>query len=50
MLYVLFMVLAIAYNLKKFHKERAAILSSLIEAKSFAHREMILSHHFYIWH
>ena len=49
MLYVLFMLLAIAYNLKKFRKERAAFLSSLIEAKSSAHREMILSHHFYIF-
>lgn len=49
MLYVLFMVLAIAYNLKKFRKERAAFLSSLIDAKNSAHREMILSHHFYIF-
>ena len=49
MLYVLFLVLAIAYNLKKFRKERAAFLSSLIDAKNSAHREMILSHHFYIF-
>lgn len=49
MLYVLFMVLAIAYNLKKFRKERAAFLSSLIDAKNTAHREMILGHHFYIF-
>lgn len=49
MLYVLFMVLAIVYNLKKFHKERAVFLSSLIEAKSFSQREMILGHHFYIF-
>lgn len=49
MLYVLFMVLAIAYNLKKFRKERSAFLSSLIDAKNTAHREMILSHHFYIF-
>lgn len=49
MLYVLFMVLAIAYNLKKFRKERAAFLSSLIDAKNNSHREMILSHHFYIF-
>lgn len=49
MLYVLFMVLAIAYNLKKFRKERSAFLSSLIDAKNSSHREMILSHHFYIF-
>jgi Zn-dependent protease with chaperone function len=49
MLYVLFMVLAIAYNLKKFRKERAVFLSSLIDAKNTAHREMILGHHFYIF-
>ncbi len=49
MLYVLFMVLAIAYNLKKFRKERAAFLSSLVDAKNTAHREMILGHHFYIF-
>jgi Zn-dependent protease with chaperone function len=49
MLYVIFMVLAIAYNLKKFHKERAVFLSSLTDAKSSAHRVMILGHHFYIF-
>lgn len=49
MLYVLFLVLAIAYNMKKFRKERATFLSSLIDAKNSSHREMILSHHFYIF-
>lgn len=49
MLYVLFLVLAIAYNLKKFRKEREAFLSSLIEAKNSSHREMILGHYFYIF-
>lgn len=49
MLYVLFMILAIAYNLKKFRKERNAFLSSIIEAKNSSHREMILGHHFYIF-
>lgn len=49
MLYLLFIVLAIAYNLKKFRKERNAFLSSLIEAKHSSHREMILGHHFYIF-
>lgn len=49
MLYMLFVVLAILYNLKKFRKERAAFLSSLIEAKHSSHREMILGHHFYIF-
>ena len=49
MLYVLFLILAIAYNLKKFRKERSTFLSSIIDAKNSAHREMILSHHFYIF-
>lgn len=49
MLYVLFLVLAIAYNLKKFRKERSTFLSSLSEAKNQSHREMILSHHFYVF-
>lgn len=49
MLYVLFLVLAIAYNLKKFRKERATFLSSLVEAKNQSHREMILGHHFYVF-
>jgi Zn-dependent protease with chaperone function len=43
------MVLAIAYNIKKFRKDRSAFYSSIIEAKSAAHREMILGHHFYIF-
>jgi Zn-dependent protease with chaperone function len=49
MLYVLFLILAIAYNLKKFRRERAAFLSSILDAKTSSHREMILSHHFYIF-
>jgi Zn-dependent protease with chaperone function len=49
MLYVIFMILAIAYNIKKFRKERDAFLSSIIEAKSSTHREMILGHSFYIF-
>ncbi len=49
MLYILFMVLAIAYNWRKFSKERDTFLSSLIEASNPGHREMILSHHFYIF-
>lgn len=49
MLYFLFMVLAIVFNWVKFIKERSAFLSSLIEAKNPGHREMILSHHFYIF-
>lgn len=49
MFYILFMVLAVAYNIKKFRKERDAFLSSLIAAKNPGHREMILSHHFYIF-
>lgn len=49
MLYVLFLILAIAYNYKKFRKERAAFLSSIIDAKNSSHREMLLSHHFYVF-
>ena len=49
MLYVLFLVLAIGYNIRKFRKERAAFLTSLIEAKNSSHREMILGHHFYVF-
>ncbi|HXH73793.1 MAG TPA: M48 family metallopeptidase [Bacteriovoracaceae bacterium] len=49
MLYVLFLTIAIAYNWWKFTKEREALLASLIEAKSVTHREMILSHHFYVF-
>lgn len=49
MLYILFIALAVFYNLRKFRKEREVFLSSLIEAKSITHREMILSHHFYIF-
>jgi Zn-dependent protease with chaperone function len=48
MLYFLFLVLAIVYNLKKFARERGAILSSLVEAKNTSHRQMILAHHYYI--
>lgn len=49
MLYVLFLALAIVYNLKKFRKERDSFLASLIEAQTSGHREMILGHHFYIF-
>ncbi|WPU65757.1 M48 family metallopeptidase [Peredibacter starrii] len=49
MLYALFLILAIAYNWRKFLRERSVFYTSLIEAKGTAHREMILSHHFYIF-
>lgn len=49
MLYALFLLLAIVYNIRKFRKEREVFLSSLIEANNFSHREMILSHHFYVF-
>lgn len=49
MLYVLFMALAIAYNLKKFKKERDSFIASIEEANTPGHREMILGHHFYIF-
>jgi Zn-dependent protease with chaperone function len=49
MLYVLFLVLAVAYNFRKFRKERKAFLASLIEAQNSSHREMILGHYFYVF-
>jgi Zn-dependent protease with chaperone function len=49
MLYILFLVLAIAYNFKKFRQERLNFLSSIVEAKGPAHREMILGHYFYVF-
>ena len=49
MLYLLFLILAISYNLRKFKRERGEFLTSLLEAESEAHRKMILSHHFYIF-
>lgn len=49
MLYVLFLIIAVSYNWRKFRKEREVFLSSLVEAKTSAHREMILGHHFYIF-
>jgi Zn-dependent protease with chaperone function len=41
--------LAVGYNWRKFGKERYAFISSLVEAQEGSHREMILSHHFYIF-
>lgn len=49
MLYGLFLFLAIAYNIRKFRKERDTFLASIVEATNPGHREMILSHHFYIF-
>lgn len=49
MLYALFLVIAVIYNWRKFRRERSSFLSSLIDAKDVSHREMILSHHFYIF-
>ena len=49
MLYALFLVIAILYNIRKFSKERALFLNSLIAATTKQHREMILSHHFHIF-
>lgn len=49
MLYVCFLLLAILYNIKKFRKERDVFISSLVEAKNSADREMILGHGFYIY-
>ncbi len=49
MLYALFFIIAISFNWFKFKKDKKVFLSSLIDAKSTAHREMILGHHFYIF-
>ncbi len=49
MLYTLFLVIAILYNVRKFSKERAVFFDSLINATTQQHREMILSHHFHIF-
>ncbi len=49
MLYAFFLVIAIVYNWRKFRRVRTSFLSSLIDAKDSKHREMILSHHFYIF-
>lgn len=49
MLYAFFLALAVIYNWRKFRRERDAFLMSLLEAKDASHREMILSHHFYIF-
>lgn len=49
MLYTLFLVIAVLYNMRKFSKERAVFLNSLISATTEQHREMILSHHFHIF-
>lgn len=49
MLYALFLVIAILYNVRKFSKERAVFLNSLVSATTHQHRDMILSHHFHIF-
>jgi hypothetical protein len=49
MLYALFLVIAVLYNVKKFSKERTVFLDSLIKATTTQHREMILGHHFHIF-
>lgn len=49
MLYILFWLLTIIYNFKKFYQERDELLSSLSCAQNSSHREMILGHHFYVF-
>lgn len=49
MLYALFLVIAVLYNWRKFGRERSSFLLSLKDAKNISHREMILSHHFYVF-
>ena len=49
MVYGLFIIIAILYNLRKFSKEKTIFLESLMNAQSGQHREMILSHQFHIF-
>jgi Zn-dependent protease with chaperone function len=49
MVYGLFLIIAILYNLRKFSKEKTIFLESLMNAQSGQHREMILSHQFHIF-
>lgn len=49
MLYAFFLVIAVIWNWRKFRRERSTLLSSLIDAKDSSHREMILTHHFYVF-
>lgn len=49
MLYTLFLVIAILYNIRKFSKEKEVFINSLINASTQQHREMILGHHFHIF-
>lgn len=49
MLYAFFLVIAVIYNWRKFRRERSSFLSSLINATDATHREMILTHHFYVF-
>jgi Zn-dependent protease with chaperone function len=49
MLYAFFLSIAVIYNWRKFRRERDSFLSSLVDAKDASHREMILTHHFYIF-
>jgi Zn-dependent protease with chaperone function len=49
MLYTLFLIIAVLYNIRKFSKEKAVFLNSLTTAATTQHQEMILSHHFHIF-
>jgi Zn-dependent protease with chaperone function len=49
MLYTLFLVIAVLYNVRKFSNERTIFLNSLINATTTQHREMILGHHFHVF-
>ncbi len=49
MIYGLFLIIAILYNLRKFSKEKTIFFESLNQAKSGQHRNMILSHLFHIF-
>lgn len=49
MLYVVFVIFALLYNIRKFFREKSILLSSLNQASSESHRHMILGHWFYIF-
>jgi Zn-dependent protease with chaperone function len=49
MIYVLFLMLALVYNWRKFGKDRHALIQSLKESTHVSHREMILAHNFHVF-
>ncbi len=49
MIYVLFLMLALVYNWRKFGKDRNTLIQSLKESTHVSHREMILAHNFHVF-